>query len=262
MHNPSITIQGVSEPFELQVARGHVEGHKQTFVWGHNASLDANTEETIWTYGGILQHPDTAIAMTVSSSSANDAAAGTGARTVYIEGLDANFEEVGEVVTLNGQTAVTTTNSYLRIQSLTVLTVGTPGPTGSNAGQIYIGTGTVTAGVPATVYGHIAVGESRSLTAHWTVPARHTAYVISGGVSSGLDTSSHSIVGRLKLHSEAGVAMTAAAVSFANSSVDFDFAYPIAVPEKTCISATATANKSGINASANFQIVYVETDPA
>jgi hypothetical protein len=261
MHNPSITIQGVTEPFELQLARGHIEGHKQVFVWGYNASLDANTEETIWTYGGILQHPSAATQMTVSSSSANDAAAGTGARAVLVEGLDADYNEASELVTLNGQTAVTTANSYLRIQSLTVATVGTPGPTGANAGQIFIGTGTVTAGQPATVYGHIATGEGRSLTAHWTVPARHKAYIISGGVSSGLDTSSHAIVGRLKLHTEAGVAMTAAAVSFANSSVDFDFAYPIAVPEKTCVSATAKSNKAGINSSANFQIVYLEEDP-
>lgn len=261
MHNPSLTIQGKTEPFDLQVARGQVPGHKQVFVWGCNTDLGANTEETIWTYGGILSHPETATKMTISSSSADDAAAGTGARTVLIEGLDGNYAEVNEIITLNGQTAVETVNTYLRVQGLTVVTVGSPGPTGANAGQIYLGTGTVTTGVPANVYGHIAIGEGRSLTAHWTVPAKHIAYIVSGGVSSGLDTSKHAIQGRLKLHSPAGVAMTAAAVSFANSSADFDFSYPIAVPEKTCISATATSTKAGINASANFQIVFVQVDP-
>lgn len=261
MHNPSITVQGLYEPFELQVARGHVPGHKQVFVWGYNADIDAAAEETVWTYGGILSHPASATQMTLSSSSANDAAEGTGARTVYVQGLDADYNEIAEVVTLNGQTAVTTALSYLRVQNLTVLTVGSPGPTGANAGQIYMGTGTVTTGVPANVFGHIAIGEGRSLTAHWTVPARHKAYITFGSISSGAAVGARYVAGRLKLHTEDGVALTAAVVKFANDSVPFPFAYPIEVPEKTCISATALPSVDNMSVSASFSILYVEVDP-
>ena len=34
MHSPSITIQGKNEPFELQVARGFIEGHRTATVFG------------------------------------------------------------------------------------------------------------------------------------------------------------------------------------------------------------------------------------
>jgi hypothetical protein len=59
---------------------------------------------------GDLSYAAAALQMTVSSSSASDTSAGTGARTVLITGLNANYAVISESVTMNGQTAVTTTN--------------------------------------------------------------------------------------------------------------------------------------------------------
>ena len=42
----SITQIGTSEPFELQVARGQITGHKTVFKFGYNAVVGA-TKETI-----------------------------------------------------------------------------------------------------------------------------------------------------------------------------------------------------------------------
>ena len=79
----SISQVGTSEPFELQVARGQITGHKTIFKFGYNNDV-GNTKETIWEQGGLYSYPPSATIMTISSSSANDTAAGTGARTVEV----------------------------------------------------------------------------------------------------------------------------------------------------------------------------------
>ena len=87
----SISQIGTTEPFELQIARGHIEGHKHQFKFGHNAAV-SDTEETIWSQGGLYAYPPGAQQMTLSSSSDDDTAnEGTGARTVEIQGLDADY---------------------------------------------------------------------------------------------------------------------------------------------------------------------------
>ena len=110
----SITKVGTYEPFNLQVARGQIPWHQSVVVFGYNSDVDTSVE-TVWPYGGLLQFPDTALQMKVSSDNANDTAAGTGARTVYVKGLNADHDVISEIVSLNGQTAVLTTNSYLHI---------------------------------------------------------------------------------------------------------------------------------------------------
>ncbi len=47
----SITQVGTSEPFELQVARGQIPGHKHVFKFGVNPTVQ-NVEETVWEGGG------------------------------------------------------------------------------------------------------------------------------------------------------------------------------------------------------------------
>jgi len=110
----SISRFGTSEPFELQAARSQISFHKTLFKYGYNPNI-INVDETIWDGGGIYAYPAAAAIMYVSSSSANDTSAGTGARTVLVSGLDANYNEVEETVTLNGQTQVATTTEFLRV---------------------------------------------------------------------------------------------------------------------------------------------------
>ncbi len=169
----SITRVGTSEPFELQVARGQIAYHHDLHKFGFNPDVD-DSLETVWTEGGLYSYLAAATVLKVSSSSTADDSAGTGARTVQLFGLDANYDEINETVTLDGQTAVNTTKSYLRINRMIVRSAGSGA---TNAGVIYAGTGTVTAGVPANKYATIAVGDGQSLMALWTVPAGYTLYV-------------------------------------------------------------------------------------
>jgi hypothetical protein len=109
----------------------------------------------------------------IVSSSANDAAAGTGARIVLITWMNAAGTTVGtETATLNGTTAVnlaTTTKCF--IEKIEVLTVGSGG---SNAGTITLWTG---AGATGTAVGSIAVGDNRTFWAHHYVVTGKTANI-------------------------------------------------------------------------------------
>jgi hypothetical protein len=67
----------------------------------------------------------TGTALEVVSSSADDAAAGTGARTVKVEGVDASHVPFSETITMNGVTPVPLVNtSVIAINRTTVLTAG------------------------------------------------------------------------------------------------------------------------------------------
>jgi len=154
----SISRVGTTEPFELQVARGQVAYHTPQFKFGFNPDVD-DSEETVWAQGGLYSYLSSASILKVSSSSTADDSAGTGARTVQLYGLDANYNEINETVTLDGQTAVNTTNSFLRINRMVVRSAGTGE---KNAGVIYAGAGTVTAGVPANKYATIAIGDNQT----------------------------------------------------------------------------------------------------
>lgn len=157
-------------PFELSTADGTVTSASAVTLFGHAASFTTKQilNPVVTTFAA------SASVLEISSSSASDTSAGTGARTVSISGLDINYNPLTETITLTGQTAVNTVNSYLRVNSMKVLTVGSGA---TNAGVIYAGTGTVTAGVPAVKLGIINTGDSISRMSQFTVPLGNTLFL-------------------------------------------------------------------------------------
>lgn len=254
----SISKLGRYEPFELQVGEGAVAYHSVLHIFGYNADVDSAAEEAIWPAGGLIPYLSSPVAMKVSSSDANDTAAGTGARTVYIKGINGTGSETDEIVTLNGQTEVNTAHTYTFIQQVTVMTVGSGG---KNAGNIYVGTGTVTAGVPAVVYGIAATGENNSLTGAWVCPAGYKGYITFGSVQTGTENGANYIAGRLKLMEANGLERTAAIVTFANGSFEYNFNYPIQITAGQRVTATAKSTADNEAVSSYFQIVLVKDAP-
>jgi hypothetical protein len=250
----SISQVGSTEPFELQVARGQIPGHSVIHVFGFNPAVGTD-EETVWPIDGLLGHPPSPTIMTVSSTSANDSAAGTGARTVLIEGVNGTGGITTEVVILDGQTPVSTVNTYDAIERLVVLTVGSGE---KNAGLIYIGTGTVTAGVPAVTYNVIDVGENLSTTGHWTCPTGFTGYLTRGSFAVGPTAGNQFVRGRLKLRGADEIVRTAAKVTVQSGSADFDFFFPVKISATECVTATAQGSGGSASVSSYFQIVLVK----
>lgn len=116
----------------------------------------------------------------INSTSANDTAAGTGARTVTINYLTAAFVLKSETIALNGTTAVNTVATDIAyIESIVVASVGSGG---GNAGTVQVWTGLAGAG---SVWGSIAVGDNQTFWAHHYVPAGMTCFVaqMAGGAT-------------------------------------------------------------------------------
>ena len=99
---------------DLAISRGHSLGYRTLYKFGYNPDVDTQ-EETVWGNSGDYVWLDSAVTMFVSSTSADDNGTGTGARTILIQGLDEDYNEIEETITLNGQTQVATQLSYLRI---------------------------------------------------------------------------------------------------------------------------------------------------
>jgi hypothetical protein len=251
----SATRQGAYEPFELQVARNQVDGHKSLFKFGVNGDV-GTSPETVWAQGGTYSYLSAAAVMKISSSSTNDAAAGTGARTITIFGLDGNYNEISETVILNGQTAVNTTNSYLRISRMFVVTAGS-GATA--AGTIYAGTGDVTTGVPANIYGTIALGANQTQMAFWTVPAGYTLYFTGLFFTSGNTNANAWTNFQLIQRPLGGVfRQQSSSRTAGNGNFILDFHTPISFTEKTDIEVRAVASTASSNVSAEFEGIYIK----
>jgi hypothetical protein len=158
----SITQVGTYEPFELQVARGQIAGHSTVNIYGAQGAL-STTYLPLWENLSAYTYPGSAATMHVASS-VNTGSDKTGT-TVLVQGLDSSYVAISETVTLNGTTAVTTTKSYLRINSMSV-SAGAP-------------TGTITLKdlTDTTTYAQINPTIGRTQMSLYTVPAGFTFYL-------------------------------------------------------------------------------------
>ena len=168
--------------FFIAVAKGDYTGYTNVSKFGRNPNVKSSDYETIWDGSNLYPWPTAAETLNVVSTDADDTSAGTGARTVEIEGLNSSWAVITETVSMNGTTNVTTTNSFLRVYRVRVVTAGS---TGVNEGTI-----TCTNTTSSNVIGQISLGSSgfgQSLMALYTVPAGKTAYLINFDFSSSKD---------------------------------------------------------------------------
>lgn len=118
--------------------------------FGYNDGLQNGVAEWIWSQGGsmtILQSPET---MNVASTAVTDTFGGAGCEGVVVYGVDENWDNVIEVVLLNGTSNVETANSYYGINRVAVWRAGS---NKQNDGIITLtssGTAAVQAHMPAT----------------------------------------------------------------------------------------------------------------
>jgi hypothetical protein len=258
----SISQVGTTEPFYLQIARNQIFLHKHIFKFGNNPTV-GNSIETIWSEGGLYSYLSAATVLKVSSSNTADAAAGTGARTVELFGLDADYNEINETVTLNGQTAVNTTKEYLRINRMIVRSAGTGG---QNAGVIYAGTGTVTSGVPANKYATIngVAGSNQSLMALWTIPAGYTGFLVQYDISNGTSTNTPAVCKLiLSIRPFGEVFQSKDVKSLTNGMhIEESFAVPTVITEKSDIEVRALSSSASVSfdVSAAFEIIYIKNE--
>ena len=158
------------EEFKLDVARGKARGAEVRNIFGQN---DAQTTDfrAVWELSNTTDYvfPSTAQIMRVASDDVLDANV-----QILIKGLDADYLEISEVVTLTDTTTVPgsvlkdTTQQFFRIND--VVTVGT---------QNLLTTSTLTVQDTAqtTVFAQIDNGHGRNQASIYTVPANCEFYL-------------------------------------------------------------------------------------
>lgn len=254
----SISQVGTSEPFELQVSRGQIPGHSPVNKFGFNPAVD-DTEQTIWREGGLYSYLTSASTLYVSSSSVADTAGGTGANSVEVQGLDADYNIKTATANLNGQTQVALPGTWIRVTRAFVTLAGSGG---TSAGDIYVGASGSTGGVPNTVYGGLGDGNQTQL-ALYTVPAEHTFFINTVTFTAALSASNAYITTRLNIRTfGSNVFRTTMIDTLQSGELFYDIQYPISVPEKSDIECRASTSSASAAAevSATFEGILVKNE--
>lgn len=137
--------------------------------FGVNLDLDTGANEDVVSFGGLQTFLSTAETLDIVSSDGADTSAGTGARIVNINGIDANGLEITEDVIMNGTTPVTTVNSYLFVNEVLVIESGS---SLHNIGNI-----TIDGTTSSTILAYVLTTYSATHQASYRVPSDHKCYV-------------------------------------------------------------------------------------
>lgn len=208
------------------------------FRSSYNQSV-GTSEATLWPKNTAYSFPPSASVMTLYSTSLLDTT-----QLVLIQGLDADYVEISEVLMLNGQTGRQSVNEYLRINGLTVLT-------DSPAGDIALGTGVASLGVPTNTYAFIKAGDNMTQAAVYTVPAGYTLRIAAGSISAGASTGSHNVTAKFYSRIN-GVRYLTSLITVANNFQFFPYTPNVEVPEKTDIYNNVVTDGGTASVSATF----------
>lgn len=144
-----------------------------TVVYGINQNMDT-TSKIVNPANADVILPSTIGKVTISSESSADTITGTGARMAMLTYLDSNYLTQTEYIALNGQSPVITSGTHInRIQGLVTVSAGDDD---FNQGNMYVGSGISTNGVPSEIYYVMGEGHNVGYTAVRTVPADKTWY--------------------------------------------------------------------------------------
>jgi len=165
----SVTRGGATEPFDLQVARGQILGHSIVSLFGYNGNITSSTAPTtapipMWENATAYTFPTSAATLTVVSTSASD----NTSASILISGLDASYNPLSETLFLNGTAAVTSVNSYYRVNSVVMVSAGTSQVT--NVGTITFKQGT-------NIVAQINPKVGKNQASIYSVPAGYTFYL-------------------------------------------------------------------------------------
>ena len=239
-----------NKDFWLEVVKGNVAGHVAINKFGINPDIDTGTTEDLWTVGGTWVAPTSATTVNIVSSSVNDTAVGTGARTITVNGLNGSYADTTETITLNGTTNVTTVNSYFIIHRMTV---GTAGSGATNAGAI----STTWTGGGTPVGPSIIIGSAQTQFCIYQIPAGYTAYMYryQGGMQNGTSADLKLYIkpfgGVFNIKGE--LALSASGTSYSTR----DYALPLVITEKSIVKIVGTVTANNTEVHASFDIILV-----
>jgi hypothetical protein len=237
-----------SQNYLDMIAAGSIPDHFSLHKFGYNGAI-GTSEEIIWTAGNGYSYLSAGETLQVSSGSTLDTSAGTGARTVTLEGLDDNYDALSTTVTMNGTASVETVGAtFLRIFRAYVATAG--------SGEVNDGLISIKDNADTVTLAQIAADKGQSQMALWTVPADHELFVTQINASESANKKV-----RVRLFScDRSVANQSwrlkeeMVVNLSDTSRRFEV--PLKFTEKTDIEMRGEATTTGGDVNAGFQGYY------
>lgn len=221
------------EQLLLETQMGQVVGASVIWKFGQNSAV-GTSEVDIWSNGTAYSFPSTAATLDLVSTNLADTS------EIAVVGLDANYTEIIEFITLTGTTPVTTANQFLRVNRAY-----------NNSGTPLIGT--VTASQGANVLAEIQLFNEQTEQAIYTVPANHTAYVFKGMASTGKGKDAQIY---FKIRQQSKVFRTYETFGLYQNTYDSDRPF-LPISEKSDIKVSAVSSSAGTPVSAQFGILLL-----
>jgi len=225
-----------TEYLELNIARGLVKGTTHINKYGYNPTV-GSSYETVWDGANTYVYIATAGTATVTSTEDDDVDG-----TVLVQGLDSNYNEVEETLTIGGSAGQQLFYRVFRAQMLT-----------ANTGET--NTGSVSITVDSKVAARITADYGQTLMAIYTIPAGKKGYMTQLDVGSSKD-----LENEVKVLTRNGVSLSWNTKSFITTRGGFlekNFKVPMELPEKTDIEVRAKSSATS-SISAGFELVIIE----
>jgi len=239
---------------KVDISKKRVVNVDYIHKFGRNPNV-GGAPETIWMYGGVYSYLTSPSTVYVTSSSGNDAAGGTGARTITVQGLNGDYNNVQETLTVGGSVG---TVEFLRVFRAFVVESGS---VGTNVGDVRVTTGAGGSGTVLADIGTIGTGTTFGLgqtqLALYTIPAHCTGYLTTWnvGVGSYNDATTVSLYTRL-FDTGYQSFRTRDIMDVPGGYHTRNYDIPLLIPAKTDIEVRAIAS-TGSTISASFDLVLV-----
>lgn len=243
--------------FYQEVSLGNIAGQSSVATAGNNPGLPANVQESVNNIrletgtGSLYPYLTADTTVYVSSSSASDT------QVIGIDGLDATYNPVFRLATLNGQTPVVFSGTIFRIKSVFMI----PGPLSVAVGNIYVSTDNtdITDGVPNTlskVLAKIDKDFTQGVTGQFTIPAGKTGYLFNVLFNSSKAADAE-INLRFKLSATGDPTLSPPFQTF-QSSVGVNERIGIALGEKIDIDVVAKSPTAGSKITVAFNTIVID----
>lgn len=241
--------------FHTEVSKGLVPKHSLIHKFGHNEDIDTTTDpETVWSAGGTYVFSSVDTGLKIVSNDVDDNGTGTtGAISITVQGLDANYDLISESIELNGQTAVTSENRFIRVYRAFVDRAG--------SSQTNEGTITINNQDDSLTLAEIPALHGQTQMCVYTIPRNYKGYVTSFSGSMAKATPDTTAILAMSFI-ESGVKKIQQKISVSTGgSTSFikHFQCPLPVNEKTDIIVDVSeVSQNNTAVFSNFSILLVD----
>jgi len=168
-YNKKISLEKIANEIKQRIPNQYVasfndpndDSYKVINFTAYNNDVNTGTFMDINTSGNNFDYDTAGSVLSIVSDSAQDAPGGSGLSSLFLDGLDTDYNQITEVVVTSGITAVVTSNTFLRLNYCFPLS------SGSNNKA----TGNIDITGDGFSWGKFIIGETNAHLGRYTVPA-------------------------------------------------------------------------------------------